>query len=90
LQWYRCGTDPKFQPELETYSGRTIEVASCFIGGKSDWGVYQSPGALQAMVATACTKFRGVHLVDGAGHWVQQEQPEAVSAILTEFLHQQV
>jgi pimeloyl-ACP methyl ester carboxylesterase len=90
LQWYRCGTDPKFQPELETYSGRTIDVPSCFIGGKSDWGVYQSPGALQAMAATACVDFRGVHLVDGAGHWVQQEQPEAVSAILTEFLHQQV
>jgi pimeloyl-ACP methyl ester carboxylesterase len=90
LQWYRCGTNPKFQPELETYSGRTIDGPSCFIGGRSDWGVYQSPGALQAMAATACTDFRGVHLVDGAGHWVQQEQYEAVSTILTEFLHQQV
>jgi pimeloyl-ACP methyl ester carboxylesterase len=90
LQWYRCGTDPTFQPELETYSGRTIDGPSCFIGGKSDWGVYQSPGALQAMAATTCIDFRGVHLVDGAGHWVQQEQSEAVSTILTEFLHQQV
>ena len=26
------------------------------------------------------------HLVDGAGHWVQQEQPEAVSRLLVEFL----
>jgi pimeloyl-ACP methyl ester carboxylesterase len=90
LQWYRCGTDPKFRPELETYSGRTIDVASCFVGGKSDWGVYQSPGALQAMAATACTDFRGIHLIDGAGHWVQQEQPEAVGAILTEFLRAQM
>ncbi len=86
LQWYRCATDPRFQPELETYSGLQIEVPSCFIGGKSDWGVYQSPGALQAMAATACDDFRGVQLIDGAGHWVQQEQPEAVSAALIAFL----
>jgi pimeloyl-ACP methyl ester carboxylesterase len=27
-----------------------------------------------------------VHLVDGAGHWVQQEQPAAVSELLINFL----
>jgi pimeloyl-ACP methyl ester carboxylesterase len=26
------------------------------------------------------------HLVDGAGHWVQQEQPEAVVRLLLDFL----
>jgi pimeloyl-ACP methyl ester carboxylesterase len=86
LQWYRCATDARFQPELETYSGRKIEVPSCFIAGKSDWGVYQSPGALQTMAATACSDFQGIHLIDDAGHWVQQEQPDAVSAAISEFL----
>jgi len=28
----------------------------------------------------------GVHFVDGAGHWVQQEQPERVSALVIDFL----
>jgi pimeloyl-ACP methyl ester carboxylesterase len=28
----------------------------------------------------------GVHLLDGAGHWVQQEQSEAVAALLLDFL----
>jgi pimeloyl-ACP methyl ester carboxylesterase len=28
----------------------------------------------------------GFHLVDGAGHWVQQEQPEVVSELLVQFL----
>jgi pimeloyl-ACP methyl ester carboxylesterase len=42
------------------------------------------------MSGTACTQFRGVHLVEGAGHWVQQEQAEAVSEILRQFLQQQV
>ena len=30
--------------------------------------------------------FRGAQLVDGAGHWVQQEQPEAVAQALLAFL----
>jgi pimeloyl-ACP methyl ester carboxylesterase len=38
------------------------------------------------MQKTACTNMRGVHLVDGAGHWVQQEQPEEVSKLLIRFL----
>jgi pimeloyl-ACP methyl ester carboxylesterase len=30
----------------------------------------------------------GVYLLEGAGHWVQQEQPEAVSRLLVDFLQQ--
>jgi pimeloyl-ACP methyl ester carboxylesterase len=30
----------------------------------------------------------GCHLVDGAGHWVQQEQPEQVSKLLLQFVKQ--
>jgi pimeloyl-ACP methyl ester carboxylesterase len=30
----------------------------------------------------------GCDLVEGAGHWVQQEQPERVIALLVEFLRQ--
>jgi pimeloyl-ACP methyl ester carboxylesterase len=38
------------------------------------------------MESSACSRFRGVHLVDGAGHWVQQEQPAAVTELLIDFL----
>ena len=31
---------------------------------------------------------RGVHLVEGAGHWVQQEQAEVVARLLTAFVQQ--
>jgi pimeloyl-ACP methyl ester carboxylesterase len=86
LQWYRCGTSGAFIPELQTFSGRTIDVPSCFISGKQDWGTYQRPGVFEAMQASVCTRMIGCHLVDGAGHWVQQEQPEQVSRLLLEFL----
>jgi pimeloyl-ACP methyl ester carboxylesterase len=86
LQWYRCGTSGAFIPELQTWSGRTIDVPSCFISGKQDWGTYQRPGVFEAMQSKACTNMIGCHLVDGAGHWVQQEQPGEVSQLLLAFL----
>jgi pimeloyl-ACP methyl ester carboxylesterase len=88
LQGYRIGSSGKYTAELQTFSGKTIDVPSLFIGGKSDWGVYQTPGAFERMQKTACTQMLGAHLVEGAGHWVQQEQPAEVSRLLTEFLRQ--
>jgi pimeloyl-ACP methyl ester carboxylesterase len=86
LQWYRNMTDPQGVARLQEFAGRRIDVPCAFISGASDWGSYQSPGVLEAMSATACTQFRGLHFVQGAGHWVQQEQPAAVSRLLIEFL----
>jgi pimeloyl-ACP methyl ester carboxylesterase len=88
LQWYRCAIDPKYRIELQTYSDRTIDVPSCFIAGAGDWGVYQQPGSFEKMKSTACTQMLGVHLVQGAGHWVQQERPEETSGLLLNFLQQ--
>jgi pimeloyl-ACP methyl ester carboxylesterase len=86
LQWYRSMLDPHAAAQLQIFSGRRIDVPCCYIAGKSDWGTYQSPGALQAMSTSACSQFRGIHLIEGAGHWVQQEQPAAVSELLIDFL----
>ncbi len=86
LNWYRCSFLPDHQNELQLFASRTIDVPSCFIGGASDWGVYQSPGALERMQRSACTDMRFVELVDGAGHWVQQEKTCEVVQLLTTFL----
>jgi pimeloyl-ACP methyl ester carboxylesterase len=37
------------------------------------------------MQEKAFSQMQGVHLVDGAGHWVQQEQADKVAARLIEF-----
>jgi pimeloyl-ACP methyl ester carboxylesterase len=86
LNWYRCMTDPRHATELgAAVAGLTIDMPSMFIAGAADWGVYQKPGELERMHGTSCTDFRGVHLVDGAGHWVQQEQPARTSELLLRF-----
>ncbi|HEY3790624.1 MAG TPA: alpha/beta hydrolase [Bradyrhizobium sp.] len=88
LQWYRCGTSAAFVPEMQIWSGRTIDVPSAFIAGKQDWGTYQRPGVFEAMQTTACSNMIGCHLIEGAGHWVQQEQPAEVSRLLLQFFRQ--
>ena len=85
LQGYRIGTDSRFSGELKAFSERTVDVPAMFISGARDWGTYQSPGALERM-CEICTQYRGIHLIEGAGHWVQQEREEEVNALLAEFL----
>ena len=77
LNWYRIHTDPFRTRDLDVLAGKKIEVPCLFVSGSKDWGTYQEPGAIQRM-GDVCTDFRGVKLIDRAGHWVQQEQPEAV------------
>lgn len=88
LQWYRCNTSGANNAELQLFSSRTIDVPSCFIAGKSDWGVYQRPGGDMVSMQTGVLRnmIGGCHLIEGAGHWVQQEQPEEVCALLLALL----
>lgn len=86
LDGYRVRLTAEHEAELQLFAHHSVDVPSMFIGGKHDWGVYQTPGAFESMQKTACTRMQGAHLVNGAGHWVQQEQPQAVIQLLTEFL----
>jgi pimeloyl-ACP methyl ester carboxylesterase len=86
LQSYRVGSTPRINASLQVFSAKTIDQPSMFIAGRSDWGAYQNPGALERMQKAACSRMTGVHFVDGAGHWVQQEQPEKTAALLVDFL----
>ena len=55
-------------------------------GFRGQGHIHQKPGAFEAMQAGACRDLRGVHLLPGAGHWVQQEQAGAVNRLLLDFL----
>ncbi|KAH7018489.1 Alpha/Beta hydrolase protein [Microdochium trichocladiopsis] len=90
LNWYRSqtGSAMELAKDMLLFAGRRIEVPCIFISGKQDWGNYQQPGALESYEDPQTVKpgcFRGVRLIDHAGHWVQQEQPEAVVKELLSF-----
>ncbi|KAE8454567.1 hypothetical protein EG329_000190 [Mollisiaceae sp. DMI_Dod_QoI] len=87
LNWYRVSTDPDNMKDVELFAGRKIEIPSLFIAGKKDWGTYQEPGAVEKL-SEVCTQFKGAKLLDGAGHWVQQEQSEKVVELVSNFLSQ--
>jgi pimeloyl-ACP methyl ester carboxylesterase len=86
LNWYRCDSGGLNARETRLFSGLNIDVPTLFIAGRSDWAVYQKPGFLEAMAQKVCTDLRGCHLVEGAGHWVQQEQSGETNRLLLEFM----
>jgi pimeloyl-ACP methyl ester carboxylesterase len=85
LNWYRSQTDPKISKDVLLFAGRKIDVPAFFISGAADWGNHQQPGAIEKMGKT-CTQFRGKKIIEGAGHWPQQEKPDHVVEGILEFL----
>lgn len=85
LNWYRVGTGGVNMAQTRLFRGRKVDVPVCFIAGTGDWCPYQLPGFLEKQ-ERSCTDFRGCHFVDHAGHWVQQEQPQQVNRLLSDFL----
>jgi pimeloyl-ACP methyl ester carboxylesterase len=84
LNWYRTLTDVQWSEDLMVFSGKCIEVPGMFIAGKHDWGVFQIPGAAEKMREKVHEE--DFVLIEGAGHWVQQEASEAVVENLLRFL----
>jgi pimeloyl-ACP methyl ester carboxylesterase len=81
LNWYRnLDRNWTLTPQLD---GSVLSRPSLFIGGTHDPVLTMSPP--EAMLPFA-PHHRGSILVDGAGHWVQQERPDAVNAALLRFL----
>jgi epoxide hydrolase A/B len=56
-----------------------------FIGGSRDGVIAYRPGYVESMAARL-QDLRGTVLIDGAGHWTQQEAPEAFNRALLEAL----
>jgi len=73
----------------EELTGATVDQPSCFIAGALDPVRAMMPGAdLFGDPGSSCTDFRGSTLIDGVGHWVQQEAPAAVNHALATFLEE--
>jgi pimeloyl-ACP methyl ester carboxylesterase len=83
INWYRnFDRNWELTPQL---AGAEVEVPSFFIAGADDPVLRMSPPDRQE---TWLTDHRGSVIIDGAGHWVQQEAPEQVNAALLDFCGQ--
>lgn len=91
LNRYRTMTDETWNTEagVRAMGGKKIEIPVRFIAGTMDWGTWQQPGLTEAMkgenVVKGGIKDKDFVIVDGAGHWVQQEKPDEVAQALLEF-----
>ncbi|MCO8126574.1 alpha/beta hydrolase [Acidimicrobiia bacterium EGI L10123] len=83
INWYRnFDRNWELTPQL---AGAKVEVPSFFVGGADDPVLTMSPPDGQEVWLT---DHRGSVIIDGAGHWVQQEAPEQVNAALLDFCDQ--
>ena len=85
LNWYR---NLRRNWELGgPWRGQPIRQPSLFIAGERD-GVLRFPAAQAQLDAYPKTLpgLRGSHILDGAGHWVQQEKSDEVNRLLLRFL----
>lgn len=71
--------------DLAAFRGRPITVPSLFIGGDKDGPTQWGAGAI-ARFSETLPGLRGSHILEDCGHWVQQEKPAEVNALLLEFL----
>lgn len=73
--------------EAVALRGQMIQQPAAFIAGTRDPVRHFAPGMdAFATAGASCADFRGTTLIEGAGHWVQQEAPEATNAALAAFV----
>ncbi|MFI6896790.1 alpha/beta hydrolase [Streptomyces sp. NPDC050256] len=73
--------------DLARYEGAPIRQPSLFIGGAVDASTTWMADAIDAFPATL-PALTASHLLDGCGHWIQQERPDEVNRLLTGWLGQ--
>lgn len=71
--------------DLAAYDGAPLTQPSLFVGGSLDASTTWLSDAIDAY-PTTLPGLVSSHLIDGCGHWIQQERPDEVNRLLTEWL----
>ncbi|MGM9439320.1 alpha/beta fold hydrolase [Streptomyces murinus] len=71
--------------DLAPHRGAPITQPSLFIGGTLDASTTWMSDAIDAY-PTTLPGLSVSHLLDGCGHWIQQERPDEVNRLLTDWL----
>jgi pimeloyl-ACP methyl ester carboxylesterase len=81
VNWYRnIDRNWELTPQL---AGAHVTMPSLFVAGAADPVLWMTPPDRQVEYLD---DLRGRLLIEGAGHWVQQERPVEVNAALVDFL----
>ncbi|NLU68696.1 alpha/beta hydrolase [Streptomyces sp. HNM0574] len=85
LNWYR--NIEANQGLLAAFRGRTIDMPALYVGGSRDMvqGLRGIDKVLASLDRVAPRLHRSV-VLDGCGHWTQQERPDEVNTHLLDFL----
>lgn len=83
VSWYR-NLDANYEVAKDLPADR-LTMPSWFITGELDGVNLMDPTGIERM-QTLLPGFRGFSIIPGAGHWVQQESPEAFNTSLLGFL----
>ncbi|MCH6160039.1 alpha/beta fold hydrolase [Streptomyces marispadix] len=71
--------------DLADFDGAPVTQPSLFVGGALDASTNWMADAIEAY-PTTLPGLVSSHLLDGCGHWIQQERPDEVNRILTGWL----
>ena len=83
LNWYR--NINRLPAITAPFLGSTIEQPSFYMGGSTDLIAGNTPEAISTMEQTL-SDLRHCEIIDGAGHWIQQERAAEVNAAVLAFL----
>ncbi|WP_030020148.1 alpha/beta fold hydrolase [Streptomyces monomycini] len=83
LNWYR-NLDRNWELTA-AWEGARIEVPALYVVGDRD-RAFPGDDGIVPVLSGAAPRHRDPVVVRGAGHWVQQERPEAVNTALLDFL----
>ena len=83
VSYYR-NLDANFE-RVKDLGAERLAMPSYFIGGSLDPVLVMDPGGVERM-QKLLPDFRGSTIIDGAGHWTQQEAPAAFNEALLGFL----
>ena len=88
LNWYR-NIDRNWELTAP-WAGAKIHQPALFIAGSVDPIIAHGSGAAAVQsLAESVPGLRRKQLIDGAGHFIQQERPQIVNEILLDFLRAQ-
>ncbi len=83
LNWYR--NINALPACLAPWVGSTIRQPSFYMGGSTDLIAGNTPAAIE-LTRSSLADLRHLEILEGAGHWLQQERPDEVNSALVAFL----